>query len=170
MKRIGKRVSEAELKKLLRYEPDTGDFYRLSGPDKGKKAGTDSAQYYLIGLKTDTLKGIFYAHHLAWVYMTGTWPEKEVDHKDANKKNNKWENLRLATSSQQKQNSLVRSQDIKTSQYKGVFWLKTESKWVAKICVNKTRKYLGRFRREEDAALAYRFAAHEHFGDFARVE
>ena len=137
MKRVGKRVSCTELKKLVRYEPDTGDFYRLSGPDKGKKAGTDPSQYNIIGIKVGEMRARFYAHHLAWVYMTGAWPEKEVDHKDTDKKNNRWLNLRLATSSQQKQNSRVRDQSIKTSRYKGVFWLASESKWVAKISINK---------------------------------
>ena len=161
--RPGKRVLVERLKEVLRYEPETGNFYRLSGPDKGKVAGT-KALY--IQIKVDDV--LCYGHHLAWVYMTGEWPTKEVDHRDTVKHNNRWLNLRLATSSQQKQNAPV-SNKPKTSRYKGVFWLKGERKWVVKISVNRRCIYIGRFRDEDIAYAAYCAAAKKHFGEFARA-
>lgn len=53
------------------------------------------------------------------------------------------------------------------SKYKGVFWEKRRSKWVAQIKVNYKHIYLGQYDNERDAAIAYNGAALLHHGEFA---
>ena len=91
--------------------------------------------------------------------------KEQVDHIDRNKLNNHISNLRWATCSENLGNQLSRKGS--TSKYKGVYFHKSRGKWMARIKVNGKRKYLGRFKYEKEAALAYNKAAKEIYGEFA---
>lgn len=88
-----------------------------------------------------------------------------IDHVNHNGLDNQRHNLRPATHVQNAGNS--RKNPGKTSRYKGVFWDRWRSCWSAKITVNRQASSLGRYEREEDAALAYDIAAREAFGEYA---
>lgn len=90
-----------------------------------------------------------------------------VDHADGNRTNNKIENLRLCTNSQNLQN--CKSHKNSTSKYKGVSWVEDRKKWVAQICKNYKQRSLGRFNTEIAAAEAYNREAKSLFGEFARL-
>ncbi len=103
------------------------------------------------------------------IFLMGKAPRGfEWDHKDGNKNNNKSDNLRIATSSQNKAN-LPAPNIQKTSKYKGVYLNKKLNKWIAQIKINSKARYLGCFIVEEDAAKAYDVAAKELFGEFANT-
>lgn len=91
----------------------------------------------------------------------------EADHIDNNPLNNKRENLRKATSAQQKQNT----RRIKTgeSKYKGVAKSTKGDRWVAVIRKNGKRYRMGLFEKEKKAAIEYDKKAIELFGDFANT-
>lgn len=95
-------------------------------------------------------------------------PHEIVDHKDNNPLNNTRDNLRLADKSKNAQNAKIRSNN--TSTYKGVWYHKQVNKWVAEIRHNGKKKHLGLFLTPEDAYEAYKKAAQERFGEFARLE
>ena len=90
-----------------------------------------------------------------------------VDHADHNGLNNQRSNLRVCTHSQNMANQTARRD--RTYQYKGTRKT-TNGRWEAYIFRRHpqiTRKYLGTFDTEEQAALAYNRAAVEWFGEFA---
>ena len=95
--------------------------------------------------------------------MTGEWPSTIVDHKNRIRSDNRWENLRTATRSENGINSQVKKNN--TSGFKGVHKLR-DGGYVARIGVNKERKYLGYFYSAEEAGCAYDKAAEELFGEF----
>lgn len=93
-----------ELKRLLHYEPATGIFTWLVRAARrihlGDRAGTPSG----FGYVQITIDGIhYYAHRLAWVYMTGVWPI-ETDHRNGERDDNRWKNLREVTHAINQQN------------------------------------------------------------------
>lgn len=93
-----------------------------------------------------------------------------TDHIDGNGLNNQCSNLRVATPRQNSQNVKVYSNN--TSGGKGVSYTKTGKRvkrWRARIVVDGTEKYLGRYRTCQEASIAYEKAASEHFGEFARI-
>jgi len=74
----------------------------------------------------------------------------QVDHKNRNRSDNRKCNLRIVTSSQQRQNTS--SQINKSSKYRGVCWDKERQKWKAQVKVNGKPILLGRFDEEDEAA------------------
>ena len=164
---MNKRLSRRKLMQQLRYDPIAGLFWwRIRGSHRtlSKPAGSfDKKGYRAIKIAGRSYR----ANRLAWLFMTGKWPTKVVDHKDTSKGNDAWINLRKATDSQNKQNG--QKYVTNTSGFKGVHWDKEARKWRAQIRVNKKGLTLGRFATREEASCAYIEAAHKYFGEFARV-
>jgi hypothetical protein len=153
---------------LLDYDPDTGVFrWAVAGRDgpgtKGSVAGAASKRYWQI-----TIDGRKYlAHRLAFLYMTGKWPPVHVDHIDGNGFNNRFNNLRLATPSQNHGNRRVRRDSA--SGITGVMYIAPRKKWWATIRVAGRLRHLGYFGTAQEAAEARNRSAVEHFGNFAKV-
>lgn len=148
---------------ILDYNSETGIFInritRNSRAVKGTIAGNKDPKGYI----TITINGEKYlAHRLAWFYEYGKWPVKLLDHKNRIKSDNWIDNLREATNSQNKINTITTGG---SSKYRGVRW--DRGKWKAQIKNNKVYKHLGRFDKEEDAAIAYNNAAIELHKEFA---
>lgn len=122
-------LTQEQLKEFLHYEPLTGIFTWLKLPLKaysvkvGDIAGTKQHGYIhiqIFGKKQ-------YAQRLAWLYMTGNWPSKHIDHKNGIRDCNIWCNLRDCTDSQNQFNAGLSSRN--KSGYKGVSWRKATNKW-----------------------------------------
>ena len=104
-------------------------------------------------------KKLYALHRLIYKYHNEDFDliyshNNQIDHIDINKLNNKIENLRLLTGSQNQRNQ----HKLKncSSKYRGVCWDKRYSKWRAQIYINGKTKYLGSFDNEEEAYLAYK--------------
>jgi hypothetical protein len=91
-------------------------------------------------------------------------PDLVVDHINHNGLDNRKQNLRICTRSQNNRN---RRPQGKTSRYKGVCRDKRRDKFVARIYLNGKQIHLGYFDDEIAAAKAYDKAARELFGQFA---
>jgi hypothetical protein len=108
-------------------------------------------------------------HCLVFLWMTGEWPEAEIDHINRDKSDNRWVNLREARRTENIANSVVRV-DSKIG-LKGVARRESARRfragWVATISINRRRHSLGFFDNMRDAAIAYDRAATLLFGPFA---
>lgn len=91
---------------------------------------------------------------------------KNIDHIDCDPLNNKRNNLRLASHTQNCQNA-PKHKNATTSKFKGVCFHREKNLWFAYINADKKRYNLGYFRNEIDAAIAYNNKAKELFSDFA---
>lgn len=89
-----------------------------------------------------------------------------IDHKNHNIYDNRWENLRIATYSQNNANK-HKTKNPKSSKYKGVYYSKARNCWIAEIKINSKTDYLGGFKTEIGAAKEYNKFAIKYFGEFA---
>lgn len=161
-------LTQARLIEVLRYEPETGIFYWLvSGGRRtaGKVAGTLHHTGY-IQISIDYK--LYRAHRLAWLYVTGKWPEGgEIDHKNWIRADNRWCNLRASDCSQNKMNRARQADN--SSGYKGVTFDKKNQKWAARIKKDRKAVHLGRYMDIIEAARAYDRSAIMLFGEFAQT-
>lgn len=163
-----KPITPKRLREVLNYNPDTGlltwRIRRGKSTPAGKIAGSLNHDGY-IHVRVDKLPAL--AHRIAWVLMTGRWPKNQLDHRDRNRANNRWANLRLATASQNQANTGLSSRN--TSGRKGVTWVKSRNKWQATIRVDGRHLHIGFFDSLAVASAAYQEVARNHHGEFARA-
>ncbi len=86
------------------------------------------------------------------------------DHKNRNRLDNRRQNLRPCTNAQNTQN---RSKFRGTSQFKGVTFDRSRNRWRAQISASGQTVYIGKFKEELPAAIAYDAAAVKYHGEFA---
>lgn len=162
-------LTHERLKELFTYDPETGVFTRRisRGPfQKGSVAGTEGR--FASGIRCVIWLGgkPYYRSRLAWFYMTGVWAE-EVDHRDRDTLNDRWNNLREATRSQNQANTKT-YRNNKTGQ-RGVHYRPEIGRFRAVISENGRNRSLGHFDTLEEAAAAWRSAAVNAHGEFARI-
>ena len=145
-----KIISQARLKELLEYNPNTGEFVWVTS----KKIAGSLLPHGYIRIVIQEQK--YYAHRLAWLYTFGEWPPNSIDHIDRCKSNNRISNLRLATQSENAQNQPLRKNNL--SGYVGVSFDKRAKKWSAYITLKKRKLGLGNYCRLIDAVNARRQA------------
>lgn len=155
-------LSQKILKRFLKYNQITGKFtWRVKrGPRrKDERAGSKHSEGYI---QINFLGKVYFAHRLAFLYITGRWPD-EIDHINHNRRDNRWLNLRECT---HKENlSYQKVNKANTTGYKGVS--KSRGRFRAYIVKNGKQIFLGRHNTKEEAALAYNNAAINLFGRFA---
>lgn len=113
------------------------------------------------------IKGIKYrAHRVIFKMVTGREPQGLIDHRDLNRKNNRFENFREASDSQSSQHRSLSKRN--TTGYKGVYLEKRSQRYVARITVNGARRELGYYPTAQEAHAAYCLAAIKDHKQFAR--
>lgn len=165
----------SDIREFLDYNPITGVFTwkaRVGLPQGGGRNR--------IGLSAGAPMGTthrytqivivqrrYYAHRLAWYFMTGEWPSHSIDHINGDGLDNRWSNLRLADKSQNAANSKLNKRN--TSGFKGVTLIKSTGKWKAQIRARGEHRNLGHFDTPEAAHAAYVAAATQSFGSYAKI-
>jgi HNH endonuclease/AP2 domain len=149
---------------IWRYDPDVGNFYWLISPrykvNIGDRAGYNSQGYWNLSYGCN----LYRAHRVAWLMMTGEWPEDQIDHKDRNKLNNRWSNLRQATNAENIRNQALRSNN--KSGVKGVH-INKRGEYVAQLIVNRKHVLCAYFETLEEAREAYVQASITHHKEFS---
>lgn len=163
-----KKLTANLLREFLQYNPKTGIFNWRKTPVNQVNAGDEAGWLEAKGYRRICVDGGRYlAHRLAWLYMTGEWPNDQIDHINMLKDDNRWSNLRSANNSQNQGNTFKRNHN--TSGHKGVYWHKRKQSWHASISINSRLKFLGYCKTKKEAADLYAAAAKEYFGEFARA-
>lgn len=107
----------------------------------------------------------FKVHRIIFLMHYGYLPEM-VDHIDRNIENNRIENLRAATRSENGMNQKIRSDN--SSGAKGVVWNDSCNKWAVTCQIKNKRMYFGVYEDLELASLVAEEARNKHHGEFAR--
>lgn len=93
--------------------------------------------------------------------------KEKVDHINGNGLDNRRENLRVVTHSQNLANRSITCST--TNCYKGITQCKRTGNWQSKIMVNYKTIYLGTYKTDKEAAKEYDWAAISYFGDNAKL-
>lgn len=158
-------LTQARLKELLHYDPETGGFrwkVKFSRQQPGGAAGTRDAYGYLV----IRVEGRLYkAHRLAWLYVHGVWPALGLDHINRERDDNRIANLREAC---QSLNSMNRTPQVRSaSGVSGVIWRKDRRKWTAQIRIGYRTVHLGVFADKKDAVAARKTAEDKFFREYS---
>jgi HNH endonuclease len=140
-------------RELFAYDPDSGALVWKLRSGQGVRndlASTLAGAAHKDGYIAVTVDGRKYlAHRVVWLMLTGEWPTGEIDHRDGNRANNAWSNLRDVSKSVNQQNRRG---------VKGVDYVRRLGKWRARIAVNGKPMLLGFYPQEAQALDAYQTA------------
>jgi hypothetical protein len=166
MARTNVPPSLERINELVAYCPGTGEIrWKVSTArtKAGDLAGYKGANGY-IELQIDRYRTL--AHRLAWFLMKGQWPICQIDHWNRDRADNRWENLRECSQTENQANTVA----YKNNRFgvKGVYRSKNCKKFYSKIQVYGKNIYLGVFQTPEEAQSAYWEAARSHYGEWAR--
>jgi len=169
MKKHRVNIRVVDLIANVHYDPITGIFTsktsRANNKIKvGQKLGSLTHKGYL-SFALLTQKGVL-AHRAAIAYMTGVWPDCQVDHIDRNKSNNAFSNLRLCPNDNSDNRQNMPLQKNNTSGVSGVHYMKESDAWRARIGVQGKRISLGLFKSKE-AAIKAREEAVKNYHPFS---
>ena len=159
-------ITQSELKEKFHYDPNTGLLKKIC-KTKNYTPRIDSFGWKGNGyLNIVILKQRYLAHRLAWLYMTGEWPE-QIDHINHIKDDNRWSNLREVTNQENAMNRKLRKDN--KSGCTGIHWHKSDLRWYAIIRVANELKYLGSFKYKFDAicvrkSAELKYGFHENHG------
>lgn len=161
------RVTAERLRQLLDCDPVAGVLIWKVARGSRAKVGSIAGSIDSHGHRQICVDGKYYmAHWLVWFFVTGKWPEKEIDHRNNIRDDNRFENLRPSSDQQQCFNSKIRKDN--RSGCKGVRHRGYRS-WQARIRVSRKLIVLGTFPTREEAHQAYCKAAEKHAKEFART-
>lgn len=153
------KLSSLDVRRIFIY--DNGTLIRI---DSGKLFGKLRPDGYLRGRADGELN---LAHRLVWLMFNDTCPEF-LDYINGNRADNRIENLRPATKTQNAANRKRKKDNA--SGHKGVSFRTDRQKWRAQIMVNYRTYSLGAFDKIEDAIAAYREAVVKYNGVYAPQE
>lgn len=134
-------LTQARLKELLHYDPNTGVFVGLPIRKHPK------------GYSTVRIDGAtYFTHRLAVLYMTGLFPEEDTDHHNGDRSDNRWSNLSARTYCENQQNRGGPQKNNKL----GILGVRRfGNRFMAQIRANRRQYYLGLFGTPEEASAAY---------------
>lgn len=165
---------------LFDYDRENGELYWKERPREdfvsdhahsmrnGRYAGRKAGRVNKMGRKQVQYDGKkYYVHRIVWLLENKELPKRNIDHIDGNPLNNKIENLRDVTVSDNQKNS--KTYKSNTSGRVGVYWHKSSKKWQAIIKSNGKYIYLGLFKNINDAINARevaerKYSFHENHG------
>lgn len=157
-------LSASELREMFYYDPCAGSLTWRICASNCIKVGDEAGSRRSDGRQIVWVNGRFYLRYrIAWCIMTDVWPEQEIDHIDGDPSNDRWVNLREATSSQNKMNTKRKSSLPRGvhQNRRGAFYVQV---WADGKCHNG-----GTFETVHQAAVARADLARKLHGEFMRA-
>lgn len=159
-------LTEGELvfrfRELLHYELVTGDLYWRISTGSAKVGGKAGGMDKTSGYHRIRIDGKFYrTNRVIWAIQTGKMPLCLIDHRDRDKANNRWVNLREADYTQ---SVLNRELSVLSKFGRGVG--KSGTKWRARMKVAGKMVHIGTFNTATEAAHAYQVSMQKRAGEF----
>jgi hypothetical protein len=174
-----KPPSPSVLRQLIDYDPETGALVwrvrDVSFFTDGKRSAIQSMRRWntrYAGKPALNCKGNagyfsgkifgrgYLAHRVAWAIYLGAWPERQIDHINGNKLDNRIANLRNVTHQENGKNCAIGTNN--TSGTIGVRWYNRDRVWVAQVRINGKQKHIGNFKNKDDAIEARAKASAEY--------
>lgn len=150
-------ITQSRVRELLNYDPESGELcWRISRGNRipaGKVIKCVGNHGYIV-VRIDGV--LHLAHRIIYLYMTGNFPERFLDHVNGNRTDNTWANLREASLFENSQNTKIRSDN--RSGIKGVYRPRGKDFWIARINYKGQHHHLGVFSTKQDAGEAVRGA------------
>jgi hypothetical protein len=157
-------ITQSQVRELFSYDPDTGIVTRRITSNPMAPAGTEAGSPLKSGhLAVKVNRKSYKLHAVIWLYVYGYLP-KMLDHKNGVPNDNRLDNLRLATTSQNMANRVLKTDTA--SGLKGAY-PSTSGRWYSRITKDGAKLNLGTFDTAEQAHCAYMNKARELFGEFA---
>jgi hypothetical protein len=154
-----------QIRQVLRYDPVLGRFF-WAAKRRGKQIGQQAGSFDAHGYGQIRIDGALYKEHrLVWAYVTGEWPTAQIDHINHDRRDNRFENLRLADNVENHRNRPMQRNN--TTGIAGVSY--DRGRYVAYINAGGRKHYLGRHASLEGAGQARadamrRMGFHENHG------
>lgn len=163
-----KKPSYEDVAKILDYNPKTGKFFRRINTSPNGRIGEVNGYITKQKYRKTSVCGIqLYDHQLAWLLFYLKWPEKQIDHINGNRQDNRILNLREVTVSQ---NALNRSYQANSkTKHKCVHWKSDKKKYRVKIGIGGKYHHIGYFKSLDEAIKARDKAIKKLHGKFAKV-
>ena len=147
-------ITQQRLKEALEYDAASGMLRWRMPASRAVKPGQLAGRVSNRGYRQIMVDGVRYAaHRLVWLWHHGAFPEGEIDHRNGARDDNRIENLRVASRSENQQNIAGAQKDNKTG-FLGVSF-HAGNRWRAQISHDGRKRYLGLFSSPEDAHAAY---------------
>ena len=160
--------SREVLNALFCYDPETGTL--TNRVTRGRaKAGLQAGRVNPNGYRQVRINYVsYYTSRVIWKMQTGEDPqEKEIDHINGDRQDNRWNNLRLATRAENVANKPKSTGDLNLP--KGVYHAPTPGKYRACIKIKQKTIHLGTFTTPEEAGKAFRKASEKVFGEYTNT-
>lgn len=160
-------LTQARLKEILNYDPETGVFTWKVRLGSRANAGNVAGHAHNGGYRAIRLDGKAYlSHRLVFLYVSGEWPD-EVDHINHIRADNRLVNLRMSCRGENGKNYSISQRN--KSGLTGVARYKITGKWYAQIRAGEERIYLGTYSSFFDAVAArksaeLKYGFHENHG------
>ena len=156
------QLEQARLTEHLSYDSETGELRWKKKPNKrivlGSLAGSIGSEgYQLIFFGGKSYK----AHRVAWLLAYGDWPEKQIDHINRVRTDNRLCNLQLATN---QENQFNRTASGKSG-YVGVYYKPKMGKYAAAIKLNGKTNHLGYYMTAQEASMAHTKAKEQYLAN-----